>query len=330
VSPTYRDAGVDQDAADALVPRLAKHAARARRIEVVGDLGSFAGLVSLEDLEERGYVRPALAVGIDGVGTKVDLLREAGEHRTAGWDCVAMSVDDVVCSGAEPLLFCDYIAIERFDPDVVEEIVAGVADACVESGCALVGGETAQHPGLMISGGYDVAGACVGVVDLDRTWGPHRVRAGDDLVAIGSNGLHANGFSLVRKVLEQTDEASPPGLLAPTAIYARKLLALAEEVDVRAASHITGGGIASNLARALPDGLGAIVDMSTWERPPVFDWIAEHGAIAEDEMRATFNLGVGMLVVTPDGRSASEVLSRFGLSAWIAGEVSSSGVVTLD
>jgi phosphoribosylformylglycinamidine cyclo-ligase len=172
-------------------------------------------------------------------------------------------------------------------------------------------------------------GTCVGVVDEHRAWGPHRVRAGDDVVAIASNGVHSNGFSLVRKVLASTDTAPPPGLLAPTAIYARKLLDLAREVDVHAAAHVTGGGIADNLARVVPDGLGADVDLSTWQRPGVFEWIAEHGAISEDVMRATFNLGVGMFVLTPDGRRAAEVLGRLGLSAWVAGEVSGAGVVAL-
>jgi phosphoribosylformylglycinamidine cyclo-ligase len=324
---TYRDAGVDQEAADALVPRLAKHAVRTRRVDLVGDLGGFAGLVSLEDLKERGYARPALAVSSDGVGTKVDLLRIAGEHRVAGWDCVAMSVDDVVCCGAEPVAFSDYIAIERFDADVVEEIVAGVADACVESACSLVGGETAQHPGLLMPGGYDVAGTCVGIVDLDRAWGPHRVLVGDDIVALASNGLHANGFSLVRKVLG--DEDAPPGLLAPTAIYARRLLTLGEEVDVHAAAHITGGGIADNLVRVLPSGVGATIDTSTWDRAGIFDWLVSRG-VSEAVMRSTFNLGVGMAVVTPRGNTAAEALNRLGVSAWVCGEVEATPGVRLD
>jgi phosphoribosylformylglycinamidine cyclo-ligase len=329
VSSTYRDAGVDQDAADALIPRYAAEAKRTRRSQRRVAIGGFAGLFSIADLKERGYDKPVLALSTDTTGTKIELLREAGEHRTAGWDCVAMNVDDVVCCGAEPLVFVDCIAIERLDPDQAAEIVAGVADGCVEAGCELVGGETAQLPGLLAPGAYEVMGTCVGVVDEDRTWGPHRVREGDDIVAIASNGPHSNGFSLIRKVLASTDAAPPPGLLAPTAIYARKLLALAGEVDVRAAAHITGGGIASNVERVMPEGFGATIDLSTWERPPVFEWIAEHGGIAEDEMRGTFNLGVGMVVVTPDGRRASEVLSRLGLSAWVAGEVARAGRVTL-
>ena len=327
-SPTYRDAGVDQDAADALIPRYAAEADRTRRGRRV-EIGGFAGLFSIADLAERGYTKPVLALSTDTTGTKIELLREAGLHRTAGWDCVAMNVDDVVCVGAEPLVFVDCIATERLDPDEAVEIVAGVADGCVEAGCELVAGETAQLPGLLVPGAYEVMGACVGVVDEDRAWGPHRVRPGDDVVAIASNGVHSNGFSLVRKVLDGTDAPAPPELLAPTAIYARRLLELAQEVDVHAAAHVTGGGIADNLARVIPDGLGAHVDMTTWQRPGVFEWIADRGAIAEDVMRATFNLGIGMLVLTPDGRRAAEVLGSLGVSAWVAGEVSSAPGVEL-
>ena len=324
---SYRESGVDQDAADALVPIFAKHAARTRRLEVAGDVGGFAGLFSLEDLAERGYSRPALVVSTDGVGTKVELLREAGHHRTAGWDAVAMNADDVVCSGAEPLVFVDYVSIEKLDPDVVSEIVAGVADGCVEAGCALLGGETSQHPGAMLPGSYDVVGTCVGVVDMDRVWGPDRVRAGDDVVALASNGLHANGYALVRRLLDAGAEAGDE-LLVPTAIYARKVLDLAEAVEVHAAAHVTGGGIAGNLARALPAGLGATVELSSWERPPVFEWLTEQG-VGEDELRSTFNLGAGMLVVTPEGGRAVDVLTGLGVSAWIAGHVDSGAGVDL-
>jgi phosphoribosylformylglycinamidine cyclo-ligase len=324
----YRSSGVDQDAADALVPVFAKHAARTRRLEVGGDIGGFAGLFSLEDLAERGYERPALVVSTDGVGTKIELLREAGRHHTAGWDAVAMNVDDVVCCGAEPLVFVDYVSIEKLDADVVSEIVAGVADGCVEAGCALLGGETSQHPGAMLPGSYDVVGTCVGVVDLDRVWGPERVRDGDAIVAIASNGLHSNGFALVRRLLAERGIEAGDELLVPTAIYARRVLALAEDVEVHAAAHVTGGGIPGNLARALPDGLGASVRLASWERPPVFEWLAEH-AVPEDELRATFNLGAGMLVLTPDGSRAVEVLIGLGASAWIAGEVGSGSGVEL-
>jgi len=315
---SYRDAGVDQDAADALIPRYAAEAARTRVASHVVSLGGFAGLFPLEDLIARGFSRPALALSTDTTGTKIDLLRRAGLHRTAGWDCVAMNVDDVVCCGAEPLLFVDCIATERLDPDEAVAIVGGVADACVEAGCELVGGETAQLPGLLSPGAYEVMGTCVGVVDLDNAWGPFRVSVGDDIVGLASNGVHSNGFSLVRRVLR--DDDPPPGLLAETAIYARKLLSLADEVEVHAAAHITGGGIADNLARALPDGTGAMIDVSSWERPGIFEWLASRG-ITEEEMRTTFNLGVGMIAITPSGARAVEVLGDLGVSAWVIGEV---------
>ncbi len=323
---SYREAGVDQDAADALVPRYAAEVARTRRSPRIADVGGFAGLFALDVVLAKGYKRPALALSTDTTGTKIELLRQAGLHRTAGWDCVAMNVDDVVCSGAEPLLFVDCIATERLDPEEAVEIVAGVADACVESGCELVGGETAQLPGLLAPRAYEVMGTCVGIVDLDEAWGPQRVRAGDDIVALASNGPHSNGFSLIRRVLGE--DSPPEGLLVPTAIYARKLLALADDVEVRAVAHVTGGGIADNLARVLPDGLGATVDLSTWDRPPIFEWLAERG-ISEDEMRATFNLGIGMLVITPDGRRAIGALDSLGVSAWVAGEVGTGDGVVL-
>jgi phosphoribosylformylglycinamidine cyclo-ligase len=314
----YREAGVDQDAADALVGVFAKLAARTRRLEVTDDVGGFAGLFSVENLAERGYRRPALVCSTDGVGTKVELLRRAGLHRTAGWDAVAMNVDDVVCTGAEPLFCVDYVSVERLDAQVMEEIVGGVADACVESGCAMVGGETSQHPGLLPPDGYDVVATCVGVVDLERTWGPERVRAGDAVIGLASTGLHANGFSLVRRLWGAEDV--PVEFLEPTAIYARTLLAVGGEIEIHAAAHVTGGGIASNLARALPDGLGAAVEMSAWPRPAVFDRLSERG-VSEEDLRATFNLGLGMLLVVPDAQSVLDALDARGVQAWTVGTV---------
>lgn len=315
---SYREAGVDQDAADALVSVFSKLAVETRRPEVTDEVGGFAGLFSLEDLAERGYRRPALACSTDGVGTKTELLRRAGHHRTAGWDAVAMNVDDVVCCGAEPVLFVDYVSVERLDPAVVEEIVGGVADACAEAGCALVGGETSQHPGVMVAETYDVVGTCVGIVDLDRAWGPEQVRIGDAVVGIASSGLHANGFSLVRRLLADGDP--PASLLEPTAIYTRRLLALGSRVEIHACAHVTGGGIAGNLVRTLPDGLGASVDPSSWSRPPVFEWLEERG-VSVEELRSTFNAGLGMLVLTPEGDEAVRVLRELGAEAWVVGEV---------
>jgi phosphoribosylformylglycinamidine cyclo-ligase len=305
---SYRDAGVDQDLADALVPFFAKAAARTRRLEVEGDVGGFAGMLSV-----GGRL---LACSIDGVGTKVELLARAGLHRTAGWDAVAMNVDDVVCTGAEPLLFLDYVSVESLDEIVVTEIVGGVADGCVEAGCALVGGETSQHPGLLASGLYDVVGACVGVVERDRVWGPHRVRAGDAIVGLESSGPHANGFSLIRRLLAP-GEQPPRELLAPTAIYARRLLALAESVEVHASAHVTGGGIAGNVRRAVPDGLYAQIDRSALPVPAWTKWIASRG-VSNEEMDTTFNMGVGMLVVTPD---PDEAVRTLGPDARVVGTV---------
>jgi phosphoribosylformylglycinamidine cyclo-ligase len=321
VSSTYRDAGVDQAAADALIPRYAAEAARTHRSQRRVKVGGFAGLFSIGDLAERGYTDPVLALSTDTTGTKIELLREAGLHRTAGWDCVAMNVDDVVCVGAEPLVFVDCIATERLDPEEAAEIVAGVADGCVEAGCELVGGETAQLPGLLAPSAYEVMGTCVGVVDRERTWGPHNVKEGDDIVALASSGPHSNGYSLVRRVLASTDAPPPSGLLAPTAIYALKLLELATSVEVRAAAHITGGGIADNIARVIPTGLGAHIDRSSWRIPPVFEWLKEQGGLSDEVMASTFNLGIGMAVVTPDGNRAADALQALGVSAWVCGEV---------
>jgi phosphoribosylformylglycinamidine cyclo-ligase len=327
VSRTYRGSGVDQEAADALVGFFAKQAARTRRLEMLGDVGGFAGLFSLEGLAERGYRRPALVVSTDGVGTKVELLRAAGHHRTAGWDAVAMNVDDVVCVGAEPLLLVDYVSVESLDADVVTEIVGGVADACVEAGCALAGGETSQHPGLLPQDGYDVVATCVGVVDADRAWGPDRVRTGDAIVGLAATGPHANGFSLIRALLGP-DEQPDPSLLAPTGIYCRTILEAAAEMNVHAAAHVTGGGIAGNLARALPAGVGASVDRSTWPRPGWCDWIAARG-VSEEELYATFNGGLGMLLVVADGPAAVDALSGRGAEAWVVGEVTATSGIEL-
>jgi phosphoribosylformylglycinamidine cyclo-ligase len=312
---SYRDAGVDQDAADSLIPIYAELAAKTG-----AEGGGFAGLLPLGEVLTRGYERPALAASTDTVGTKIDLLRRAGHHRTAGWDCVAMNVDDVVCTGAEPLLFVDCIATERLDPDEAAEIVAGVAEGCIEAGCRLVGGETAQLPGLLTSGAYEVMGTCIGIVDLEAAWGPHRVRAGDAIVGLAASGLHANGYSLVRRVLG--DEEPPDFLLSPTAIYARKLLALADDVEVHAAAHVTGGGIPGNVGRALPTGLEPDIDFRAWPRPKVYEWLADRG-VSELELLATFNLGIGMLLVMPDAAAAIARLAAAGVDAWVIGEVRS-------
>lgn len=315
---TYRVSGVDQAAADALVPFFAAQAERTRSSPVEAP-GGFAGLFPLGEVLHR-YRDPVLASSTDTVGTKVELLRREGRDATAGWDCVAMNVDDVVCCGAEPLFFVDCITIDRLDPAIVKAIVTGVADACVEAGCQLVGGETAQLPGLLAPGGYEVMGTCVGVAEREELWGPHRVKVGDAIVGLASSGPHANGFSLLRRLLAEASPIPPAEqLLAPTAIYTPALLEAGRRAEIHAAAHVTGGGIAGNLARALPAGIGAQVDTAAWPHPDVYRWVAERG-VSPEELWGTFNLGIGMLVVAPDGEMLVEVLREAGARAWVVGE----------
>ena len=349
---SYADAGVDLDAADRSVDLIGEVVARTRRPEVLGGIGGFGGLFALDTAR---YREPVLVSGTDGVGTKVDLARRLGRLDTVGIDLVAMVVDDLVVTGAEPLFFNDYISVGRLDPDRVADLVRGIADGCVQAGCALVGGETAEHPGLLGEDEFDLAGFGVAVVERDAVLGSHRVAAGDVLVGMASSGLHSNGYSLVRRVVERGSEpgverGSEPGvdaldlqeahglsrplgevLLEPTRIYAADCLALVEAVDVHAFCHVTGGGLPGNLPRVLPDDLGAHVDTSTWQWPEVFTWLAERGPIADDEMWRTFNCGVGMVaVVAPDDADAAvALLADRGVDAWVMGEVVPGAGVTL-
>lgn len=332
---TYRDAGVDLDAADAAVAAIAPHVARTARAEVRGGIGGFGGLFALDPSRWRA---PLLVSATDGVGTKLELARRLGRHRGIGVDLVAMVVDDLVVCGAEPLFFLDYLAVGRLDPAHVEQVVAGIADGCVEAGCALVGGETAEHPGVMAPDAYDVAGFGVGVVERDDLLGPQRVRAGDDVVALASTGLHANGYSLARRIVDGLDLDADHGLrlqslgdalLRPTRIYAPDCLALAAAVEVHAFCHVTGGGIPGNLPRVLPEGLGAVVDTATFEPPAVFGLLADRGGVAPAEMWRTFNMGAGMLAVVPDGAAAVEVLRGRGVDAWVCGRVEAPAGVRL-
>lgn len=325
---TYAGAGVDLGAADRSVELLGEVLGRATRPEVLGDIGGFGGLFAL-DL--AGYEQPVLVSSTDGVGTKVDLARQLGVLDTVGRDLVAMVVDDLVVTGAEPLFFNDYVSVGRLDPDRVAELVRGIAEGCAEAGCALVGGETAEHPGLLGPDEFDLAGFGVGIVDRARILGPDRVREGDVLVAMAASGLHSNGFSLVRRVVEGWDLAErhsfdrPLGeeLLEPTRIYALDCLALAAEVEVHALCHVTGGGLPGNLPRVLPDGLGAWVDTGSWTWPPIFRWLAEVGPIDAEEMWATFNCGVGMVAVLPEAAAdpAIDLLAARGVEAWRLGRV---------
>ncbi|WP_129667021.1 phosphoribosylformylglycinamidine cyclo-ligase [Phytoactinopolyspora endophytica] len=330
---TYAAAGVDIEAGDRAVELMKEWVAKTRRPETYGDLGGFAGLFDASAL--KSYRRPLLATSTDGVGTKVAVAQRMDVHDTIGFDLVGMVVDDLVVCGAEPLFMTDYIACGRVVPERIAAIVKGIAQACVAAGCTLSGGETAEHPGLLGPGEYDVAGAATGVVEADELLGPHLVRPGDALLAMASSGLHSNGYSLARHVLLDTagwalDREVPElgrtlgaELLEPTRVYARHCLELARSVEVHAMSHITGGGLAANLARVLPDDVTARVDRSTWAPGPIFGLIGELGSVTQHELEHTFNMGVGMLVVlSPDAVDpAMRLLTDRGVQTWVAGHV---------
>jgi phosphoribosylformylglycinamidine cyclo-ligase len=340
---TYTAAGVDIEAGERAVELMKKWVAIARRPETVGGIGGFAGLFDASAL--ASYRRPLLATSTDGVGTKVVIAQRMGIHDTIGFDLVGMVVDDVVVCGAEPLFMTDYIACGRVVPERIAAIVKGIAQACATAGCALAGGETAEHPGLLRPGEYDLAGAATGVVEADALLGPNRVRPGDAVVAMASSGLHANGYSLVRTVLDRAGweldhyvpelgRAIGAELLEPTRIYTPACLALVRsaEVDVRALAHVTGGGIAANLARVLPDGVSAWVDRAMWSPSHVFGLLGAVGNIAQDELERTLNMGIGMLgiVGSDDADDSVRILGHHGVPAWIAGEVvSGDGTVAL-
>ncbi|MDP8962085.1 MAG: phosphoribosylformylglycinamidine cyclo-ligase, partial [Actinomycetota bacterium] len=325
---SYSAAGVDVDAANRAVELIRQVAERSRRPEVIGGIGGFAGLFALD---ARRYVDPVLVSSTDGVGTKVELARRLDVLETVGQDLVAMVVDDLVVSGAEPLFLNDYLTLGRLDPERVARIVAGVVDGCRLADCALVGGETAEHPGLIPDDAFDLAGFAVGVVERDRLLSAERVRAGDVLVAMGSSGLHANGYSLVRRLIDGLDLHEPHGLglplgqvlLTPTRIYVRDCLALAGAVDVRVFCHITGGGLPGNLPRVLPEGLGALVEATSWEPPAIYQLLRELGPVDEAEMWRTFNLGIGMVAVVAadDSDDAVRILTSRGVQAWAMGSV---------
>ena len=330
MSGAYRDAGVDTEAAAKAVALIADLAATTRRPEVADQVGGFAGLYRI------GGDR-LLAAATDGVGTKLEIARRTGRLDTVGIDLVAMCADDVACTGAEPLFFLDYLAVGRVEPTRIASIVEGVAEGCRRAGCALLGGETAEHPGVMEEDAFDLAGFCVGVVDEPSLLGPHRVAEGDVVIGLASTGLHANGYSLVRSVILPAFglEDTPPGLgrpladelLEPCAIYAPDVVALAGEGLLRAAAHVTGGGILGNLPRVLPDGLGAALHRGSWPEQPIFRLVGEAAGASDDELFATLNMGLGLLlIVAPD--SAPDVLERSTHPAYRVGEVTAgSGVL---
>jgi phosphoribosylformylglycinamidine cyclo-ligase len=334
---TYESAGVSIDAGDRAVELMKEWVDKARRPEVLGGIGGFAGLFDASAL--KGYDRPLLASSADGVGTKVAVAQALDKHDTIGFDLVGMLVDDLVVCGAEPLFLTDYIATGKVVPERIAAIVRGIAEACVEAGCALVGGETAEHPGLLGPDDYDIAGSTTGVVEAADLLGPDLVKPGDFVVAMASSGLHSNGYSLVRHVLLQQagrrldehvgDLGRTLGeeLLEPTRIYAKACLALARTTTTHAMSHVTGGGLAANLERVLPDTVSATVDRSTWSLPPVFALVRDTGGVATEDLERTLNCGVGMVaVVDPDDAGAAlAVLSDHGVDGWLAGEVRASG-----
>jgi phosphoribosylformylglycinamidine cyclo-ligase len=329
---SYAGAGVDIGAGEAAVDLMRAHVARAGRPEAIGGIGGFAGLFDARKL--TSYRHPVLATSTDGVGTKVVIASRLGRYDTVGIDMVAMVADDLVACGAEPLFLTDYIVCGSVVPERVAAIVSGVADGCARAGCALLGGETAEHPGHLGPDDFDLAGAATGVAEADDLLGPDRVRPGDAVLAMASSGLHANGFSLVRMVLDRAGldlDGTPPELgrplgeelLEPTRIYALDCLALATECDVHAYAHITGGGLAANLARVLPPGTAAVLDRGTWRPPPVFGLLAGRGRVAGDEMERVFNMGVGMAAVVAPGDAdrALRLLTGRGVPAWQAGEI---------
>ncbi len=334
---TYRDAGVDIDAGDELVERIKPHVRRTLRAEVMGGLGGFGALVRVP-LER--YRRPVLVSGTDGVGTKLRLAIDTGHHDTIGIDLVAMCANDVVVQGAEPLFFLDYYATGRLDVEVAERVIAGIAEGCVQAGCALVGGETAEMPCMYHGPDYDLAGFCVGIVEQDLLLDGSATRAGDVIIGLASSGPHSNGYSLIRKLLSisKADAGTKVDgrslyelLLAPTRIYVKPLLALLAELPVHGLAHITGGGLLDNIPRVLPDGLEVRLDLRAWQRPAVFDWLQAAANLGTTEMHRTFNCGIGMTVFVPSD-SAGQALARLraqGETATVIGEVrpGASGVV---
>lgn len=330
-SLSYKDAGVDINAGNELVERIKPDVKRTTRPEVIGGLGGFGALCALPNK----YKEPILVSGTDGVGTKLRLAIDLKKHDTIGIDLVAMCVNDLVVQGAEPLFFLDYYATGKLEVDVASDVIKGIAEGCVQSGCALVGGETAEMPGMYHAGDYDLAGFCVGVVEKSKIIDGSKVQAGDALIALGSSGPHSNGYSLIRKVIDVAGvnpateqlagKALGDQLLAPTRIYVKSVLELIEEVDVHAIAHLTGGGFWENIPRVLPDNTKAVIDEKSWEWQPVFKWLQEKGNIDSYEMYRTFNCGVGMVIALPqaDVEKALNLLRQAGENAWLIGQIES-------
>lgn len=338
-SESYKEAGVDVTAGYKAVELMKAHVARTASAGVLSGIGGFGGLF---ELDMTGIKKPVLVSGTDGVGTKIKIAFIMDKHNTVGIDCVAMCVNDIICCGARPQFFLDYIACGKNIPEKIAQIVSGVAEGCVQAGCALIGGETAEHPGLMPEEEYDLAGFSVGVVDKDKILDPSCQKQGDAVIAIRSSGVHSNGFSLIRKVFSvneqnlarhQSDLGTTLGecLLTPTRIYVKAVMSLLEKVHVKSISHITGGGFYENIPRALPEGLTAVIDRGSLVIPPIFDLIAKTGNIPERDMFNTFNMGVGMAVVVDKSEAdrAVEAIRAAGEEAYVMGELAegSEGVI---
>ncbi|MDF7667400.1 phosphoribosylformylglycinamidine cyclo-ligase [Orbaceae bacterium ESL0727] len=329
-SLSYKDAGVDIDAGNALVNRIKPIVSATKRPEVMGGLGGFGALCAIP----QKYREPILVSGTDGVGTKLRLAMDLGRHEAIGIDLVAMCVNDLIVQGAEPLFFLDYYATGKLDVDVATTVVTGIAEGCQQAGCALVGGETAEMPGMYHGGDYDLAGFCVGVVEKSNMIDGHNVQDGDALIALSSSGVHSNGYSLVRKIIEMngTNPATEQlqgksladHLLAPTRIYVKPVLNLLSHLDVHAIAHITGGGFWENIPRVLPEHTQAVIDEASWQWPAIFDWLQKAGNVSRHEMYRTFNCGVGLIIALPKQSVAKalELLCDAGEQAWQIGEIS--------
>jgi len=329
---SYKDAGVDIHAGNELVERIKGDVKRTRRPEVMGGLGGFGALCALP----TKYKEPILVSGTDGVGTKLRLAIDLKKHDTIGQDLVAMCVNDLIVQGAEPLFFLDYYATGKLDVDVAASVIKGIADGCEMSGCALVGGETAEMPGMYHEGDYDLAGFCVGVVEKSEVIDGTAVKTGDTLIALSSSGAHSNGYSLIRKVLEVSG-ANPADLLegkslsehllAPTKIYVKSILQLIKQTEVHAIAHLTGGGFWENIPRVLPANTKAVIDESSWQWPAIFNWLQEKGNISRYEMYRTFNCGVGMVIALPEKEveTALALLEQAGEKAWVIGKIAPLG-----
>lgn len=329
---SYRDAGVDIEAGNALVERIKPLAAKTRRPGVMAGLGGFG---SLFELPLDKYKNPVLVSGTDGVGTKLRLAIEAGIHDTIGIDLVAMCVNDIAVLGAEPLFFLDYYATGKLNIDVATDVVSGIAEGCLQSGAALVGGETAEMPSMYQEGDFDLAGFCVGIVEKDKIIDGSQVKAGDAIIGIASSGPHSNGYSLIRKILEVSKadltmsfDGATLGekLLAPTRIYVKSLLQLHEKINIHALSHITGGGLLENIPRVLPKNVTAVIDSKSWQRPAVFDWLQQQGNVVDREMYRTFNNGIGMVVCVTEGDADAtvQILTALGETAMRIGHIEAS------